>query len=219
MMFFSRLLLKHKDQQSDAFWNLDANPYGMHQETWRLFGGGPDAQRDFLYRVESEDPRGPVMYGLSPRQVVDTEGLWETESKPYSPKLTVGGELAFSVRVNPVRQRDGKRHDVVMDAKHSRRGTGHSAGELIPELVQTESESWMRSRGEANGFELVGLRAYGYQSRRFRQGRKNRGIKISTCDLEGVLRVNDPELFLQLVFRGLGPAKAFGCGLFLLRRL
>ena len=45
------------------------------------------------------------------------------------------------------------------------------------------------------------------------------GIVVSTLDFEGELRVTDPEAFLSALSNGIGPAKAFGCGLMLVRRL
>ncbi len=36
---------------------------------------------------------------------------------------------------------------------------------------------------------------------------------------EGVLQVLDPTLMLSLLENGIGPAKAFGCGMMLVRRV
>jgi len=44
-------------------------------------------------------------------------------------------------------------------------------------------------------------------------------ISYSTVDYEGVLTVSDPELLLAQLSIGLGRAKAFGCGLMLIRRV
>lgn len=43
--------------------------------------------------------------------------------------------------------------------------------------------------------------------------------KLLTATFEGLLRVADPEALRQLLKKGIGPAKAFGCGLLLVRRL
>ncbi|MHB1353416.1 MAG: type I-E CRISPR-associated protein Cas6/Cse3/CasE [Thiobacillus sp.] len=40
-----------------------------------------------------------------------------------------------------------------------------------------------------------------------------------TCTFEGILRVEMPEQLASLLENGVGPAKAFGCGLLLVRRL
>ena len=51
----------------------------------------------------------------------------------------------------------------------------------------------------------------------FRKGRQ--GGKLVTATFEGVLHVKAPDVLLQLLENGLGPAKAFGCGLLLVRRV
>jgi CRISPR system Cascade subunit CasE len=61
-----------------------------------------------------------------------------------------------------------------------------------------------------------GLRVDGY---RIWWQRSNRGISLSTLDFEGSLTVTDPADFLNALLSGIGPAKAFGCGLLLVRRL
>jgi CRISPR system Cascade subunit CasE len=43
-------------------------------------------------------------------------------------------------------------------------------------------------------------------------------IEFSALDLSGVLEVQDGEPFLAALLSGFGKAKAFGCGLMLIRR-
>ena len=45
-----------------------------------------------------------------------------------------------------------------------------------------------------------------------------RPATFSVLDLEGVLEVIDPAMFLQHLSTGFGRAKAFGCGLMLIRQ-
>ena len=40
----------------------------------------------------------------------------------------------------------------------------------------------------------------------------------STLDFQGVLTVGDPDSLLPAIARGFGAAKAYGCGLMLIRR-
>jgi CRISPR system Cascade subunit CasE len=42
---------------------------------------------------------------------------------------------------------------------------------------------------------------------------------MSTLEFNGVLRVVNVEQFLETLHRGIGPAKAFGCGLLPVRRV
>ena len=45
-----------------------------------------------------------------------------------------------------------------------------------------------------------------------------KGIRYSTVDFQGLLQITDPQRFKAMLFKGLGPSKAFGCGLMLVRR-
>jgi CRISPR system Cascade subunit CasE len=38
-------------------------------------------------------------------------------------------------------------------------------------------------------------------------------------DFEGTIEITDPGIFVEALFTGIGPAKAFGCGLMLVRRV
>ena len=49
--------------------------------------------------------------------------------------------------------------------------------------------------------------------------RKGNGGKIVPVNFEGILKVIDSEKFKEIYFSGIGPAKAFGCGLMLVRRV
>jgi CRISPR system Cascade subunit CasE len=48
--------------------------------------------------------------------------------------------------------------------------------------------------------------------------RRPDAIKIGVLEFEGLLRVTSVEAFLAALARGFGHAKAFGCGLMLIRR-
>ena len=224
--------------------NLD--PYGQHQALYRLFDFPPKEERTgqpvpFLFRAEQQDGM-PVFYVLSEQHPQDRQDLWHVETKPYKPDLQSGDRLAFKLRVNPVVGRHGgpvldasgtpklrksgleklkvTRHDVVMDAK-LRMGWKALPETDRPSLAQLAYEAgtcWLRDRQERLGvrFTDAELRVDGYRTWRQRSGK---GIALSTLDFEGVLQIVDPERFRAVLLTGIGPAKAFGCGLMLVRRL
>jgi len=53
----------------------------------------------------------------------------------------------------------------------------------------------------------------------FRKAKEGRSGKIQTVMFDGVLTVTDAEAFNSQVTKGIGPAKAFGCGLLSLARI
>jgi len=81
------------------------------------------------------------------------------------------------------------------------------------EMVQKTCEAWLQSRAAAHGFTLAEVGVDAYQQNKAGE----RGIRFSTVNFSGELLVTDPALFQHALFNGLGHAKAFGCGLLLVR--
>lgn len=69
---------------------------------------------------------------------------------------------------------------------------------------------------EAKRVRVDGHFDYCLKGRRDEKG-NCRGIALSTLDFEGELSVTDPEIFLPALLKGISSAKAFGCGLVLVR--
>lgn len=201
-------------------------PYGAHKALWNLFSDGPDRQRDFLFRQTSE--HAPVQYMVvSARHPRGDIPGWSVETKPYEPRLEAGDRLHFNLRANPVvahsEEKGGqsKRHDVVMHAKRQLKDKGVPPDEMPPlaETVRTAGLSWLTARAEKKGFAVDEdrLRVDGYLVRSF--GKSDGGtIRIATLDFEGLLTVTNPQAFTVMLMEGLGKARAFGCGLMLVRR-
>lgn len=207
----------------------DLDPYGQHQALWKLFDLPPKEARTgqaapFLFRAEAHDGL-PVFYVLSTQCPQDRQDLWQVDAKPYAPDLRPGDRLAFKLRINPTVARGatgerGRRHDVVMDAKQRLgwKDLSEAARPTLSHLAYEAGASWLREREERLGvqFNDAGLRVDGYRTWRQRGGK---GITLSTLDFEGGLKVTDPERLRMVLLAGLGPAKAFGCGLLLVRRI
>jgi CRISPR system Cascade subunit CasE len=204
------------------------DPYGQHQALWKLFEV-PKAERteqaEFLFRAEKKD-KLPLFYVLSKRQPNDRTGLWDIECKPYHPNIRVGDRLTFKLRANPVVSRKGgvgnrgRRHDVVMNAKHQMnwKNLPKEQRPTLAYLAQKAGETWLRGREVRMGcrFDGTNLRADGYCTWR---KHSTKTIELSMLDFEGCLTVCDPNIFLNALYYGVGPAKGFGCGLLLVRRV
>lgn len=226
-MFFSRMTLQANADKNKAFWQTFKNPYTLHQSIWQLFADNPERDRDFIYRLDQERDR-PLVYAVSAREPLDGQDLWQIESKVYRPKLFSGMRLSFMLRANPVRtKRDeaGKqhRHDVVMEAKTRLKAekTERASEICTATLVQETGSQWLETRAERYGFNLNPdvLRADGYQQHRFFKDRGKSRISISTLDFSGVLSISDPKHFIETLYKGIGPAKAFGCGMLMVKRI
>jgi len=192
--------------------------YRIHQALWNLFDSDPEANRDFLYRQEGQAD-GLAFLVLSERKPGTDDSLWRIQTKTYAPRLQAGQHLAFSIRINPVvKRRDDNgrqhRHDLVMDLKKNE----PDSAETQAERVQLAAQHWLSARQSQYGFELVENSIIGEAYRQWRFGGKggNR-ISFSSIDCSGRLAITDTDLFESALMKGIGPAKAFGCGLLLIR--
>jgi CRISPR system Cascade subunit CasE len=196
-----------------------------HAVVWSLFADTPDRRRDFLWR---ETERG-LFYLLSCRVPVDAHQLFDMDPpKSFSPRLTAGCQLQFSLHANPVVRRGtaearpgGNGHrvrkdDVVMNAiKPLPKG---ERAEARFDAIGDAGRAWLQRQGEKAGFlfnprEVV---AEGYAEAEVR--RRGRPIRFHTIDFDGRLTVTDPVAFTAALAKGFGSARAFGCGLMLVRR-
>lgn len=227
--FFSVICPKPGEERAAAQDSM-VGAYAEHQWLWRFFRAAPGTPRDFLFRHGTAQGL-PRFHVVSQRPPVAWASHWQVQTRPYQPQLAVGERLAFELRANPVvavKGANGKsaRHDVVMQAKRQLlqdRGlvrwddwqTHDKPG--LHALVQDSCAVWLSARAERLGFrvEAQTLQAEGYTQHRGRRG----DIQFSSVDLQGELTVTDPAALVHALHHGVGHAKAFGCGLLLVRRL
>ena len=228
MQYFSRIRLK-REASIGALAPLLLGKAGSggptrqpgHHLVWSLFADGADRKRDFLWR---EAGAGEFLI-LSARHPEDRHGLFEIdEPKAFTPALESGDRLRFSLRANPViRRRDPTRrrsvkHDVVMDALRAHAKGDRAAHRL--EVMQEQGFAWLRRQGMKTGFEIrsADVQVDGYDQHRISRTGSKRSMLYSTLDFEGILTVSDPGTMLPAIVSGFGGAKAYGCGLMLIRR-
>jgi CRISPR system Cascade subunit CasE len=186
-----------------------------HQLLWAAFSDGPDRTRDFLWREAS----GGTFIALSARPPVQTDLFAPHEVKPFAPQVSPGDRLGFVLRANATRtKRSGARVDVVMDALHAVEKPDRAARRM--EIAQTEGTSWLDRQGVKAGFRLIHATVEDYAAPAFEgcRGPKKGQPRFGIIDVSGTLEVGDPAVFLGQLQKGFGRAKAFGCGLMLLRR-
>ena len=222
-MYFSKIELRHDtDVIAHIAHTSTLDDYRLHQVLWQLFKGDGQVQRNFLYRrVESSN--WPCFYIVSAHKPVDNQGVWTIQMKDYKPRLIAGQCLAFSLRANPVVTKPGGhgkpvRHDVIMNAKRQLQAESEVAVNQ-GELIQQAGHDWLQTRAVKHGFRLEQVRVDAYQQHQLRKARGEHPIRFSTVDFNGVLTVMEPEQLCQTLFTGIGPAKGFGCGLLLVRRV
>ncbi|HEY9160747.1 MAG TPA: type I-E CRISPR-associated protein Cas6/Cse3/CasE [Desulfomonilia bacterium] len=223
-MYISKISLRRGLSPSNITDLTRKNGYQTHQLIWNLFADNPGRPRDFIYRHE-EINGWPTFYTVSKREPADTVGMWEILSKEYNPQLKSGQRLGFTLCANPIRSRHDEngrqqRHDVVMEKKLKLKKEGMSFN--IPDIIQQTGFHWLEERAVSHGFRILEneVRADGYRQHRLFKGKENKTITFSSLDFNGILTVIEPDIFVKkCLFEGIGPAKAFGCGLMMVRRV
>jgi CRISPR system Cascade subunit CasE len=217
-MYLSRISLdREAAARMSRFAPLSASR--SHGMVWSWFSDGAMKERDFLFRVDHEEE--VVVWTLS-QEPPAAPTPWRADSKRFTPDLRKGDRMHFLLRANPTfraagGEGKGKRHDVVMDAKRRARLEGSRPAEA--EIVTPACVNWLAQRAARCGFlvDITRTRADRYVVERFARRREGTA-SLATVDLSGILEVTEPDLFTKAVASGIGPAKAFGCGLMLIKR-
>lgn len=191
-----------------------------HKLVWTAFADQRDRERDFLWRADGAGR----FFTLSPRPPVQNDLFAPLEIKPFEPSLRPGDLLQFTMRVNATRQRrltkgadrqKSQRVDIVMDRLFNTVAREQRT-ERRDAVAQAAAEDWMAEQGKTKGFEPLEVLSKGYHTLEI--ARPRRKARLGILDLEGVIRVTDPDIFLSNLAAGFGRAKAWGCGLMLIKR-
>lgn len=193
-----------------------------HHLVWSLFAEEPDAKRDFLWR--RIDARSFLV--LTRRTPRPDHPFFEVVAKPFAPQIRAGDRLGFELHANPVIRiaRDGRprKVDVVMHALRAL-AENEKRGDRRPLVIEEQGARWLAWQGKRHGFEPEARTTVGgYETIRIARGKGGRptggDLRYSVMDFSGLLTVTDPDRFTAALATGFGSAKAFGCGLMLIRR-
>jgi CRISPR system Cascade subunit CasE len=187
------------------------NPYEIHRALWSLFPENADAKRDYLFRVERSGQQQAEVLMQSYREPIAgrAPGARLLVCKDYPLNLSVGQQLRFLLIANPVK--------TINDENRRLNARGEVKKCRVPLIQEEEWRSWLE-RKMADCAELQSLIAEKRMPLNFRKAKEKRVGKIQPVDFQGVLQVKDPVGLSELLTTGIGPAKAFGCGLLSLAR-
>lgn len=213
-MHLSRIQLN--TQRRRTRWLL-ASPQRLHAEVLNAFPDPPTGDRSggprILWRLD-EEGRRTLLYVVSPEppdlSKLTEEAGWNTapgEVRGYGPlldRIRDGSRWAFRLTANPVRYVKGP------DDKRGQRSAHVTVG---------YQELWLEEQAARNGFTVHGARgdrAFALTDRRsvrFTRGKSAQPVTIAVAQFDGELTVADAEKFRGALVAGVGPAKAYGCGL------
>lgn len=198
-------------------WELARNPYDFHRQIWRLFPGeaketrrsDEEERQGFLFRVE-ENPTGrPARFLVQSRILPQaTAGLIVLGTREFHPKPVGGQRLGFLLTANPIK--------TITDMQREAKPGKTSEKCRVPLIREADQRDWL-TRKLADAAEIADASLLPHAPIYFRKG--NRGGKLATVTFNGMLTVRHPERLMELLENGVGPAKGFGCGLLLVRRV
>lgn len=201
-MFLSQLYLKRLDRVA---MKALADVYRLHQVVMKGFAAYSSTDR-VLYRVEPEERNGQVTILVQSLQKPDwscftdaNSGVASTRIKEFSLAFKADDTFNFRLRANPVVTRDGKRYGLIRDES----------------LLE-----WLGKKEKAVGARFCSMSVIdeGYVTGNKVNQEKQHRMSLKIARFEGVLEVVDPVVFEEVFSLGIGPAKAFGCGLLSLAR-
>jgi CRISPR system Cascade subunit CasE len=198
-MYFSRVQVRSDIKELSELAGLLKNDhYGVHRLLWRLFPG--QEQRTFLFREEiareqlgpSPSVRGqPIYYVVSQtKPIADAASLFRVETKDYRPQLQNGQKLGFDCRVNPIIARQGKKHDVVMDAQLQFLKTLVSSSQLQLSLPAKPDKGDYKKVLLAEGGEDLNNRLTDTLVNNYRYAERLRQISTMTDKLEWAIKAH-----------------------------
>lgn len=187
------------------------NPYELHRVLWKLFPEDRNAGRDFLFRVERSGQQMAEVLVQSHREPIQqgSQDVRLLGSKPYPLTLRPEQRLHFLLLANPIKtiNDEGGRLNKEGAIKKCR----------VPLIRDEDLKAWLVRKLDG----LAMIEAVEIEKRpalNFRKSSEKRVGKVQPVSFRGVLSVVDPDALADAITRGIGSAKAFGCGLLSLAR-
>lgn len=190
-------------------WSQAGNVYQFHQVLWRLFPGHEKDDRSFLFRVEQQQKGTGTKILMQSIQQPDenTNSPHLLAQRSYDINLCVGQKLHFRLRANPIKTiKDDRKVTIVKKSKIFAKTV------RVPLLHEEEQRAWLE-RKFGNWAKLETLSIQPEPVLYFRKQKENSSGKIQPVLFGGILAIVDVHNFLNQLQKGIGPAKAFGCGL------
>lgn len=213
---------------------------GAERPLWRL--DADDPYRPHLYVLTGSRPDWTHLVEYAGWPDADGEHAAVRDYEPLLKRLAQGQEYAFRLTANPVRSTvDEKFLTPAQRKKLAQRPEGLTRGFRVAHRTAEAQLDWFLSRAEGRwGFTVadsltgpaapgladpsavpVTARRPGPQEVRitarhrhsFTKGKGGHRVTFNSATFEGRLRVTDLQTFTTSLLSGIGPEKAYGCGL------
>ncbi|MEV5830500.1 type I-E CRISPR-associated protein Cas6/Cse3/CasE [Actinomadura sediminis] len=239
MPYLSRVRINPLRKESRT---LLANPRAMHSNVCAAVPATPDTERS-LWRLDTDNDHRPYLVALTASKpdwthLVEAAG-WPAADEDhytvadYSPllaQLAVGREFNFRLTANPVQNTSRPIKQTDVQKKQLAQGTRRSF--RIGHRTAEAQLAWLLARATKHGFEILPARTDPglpdlpledstpapdvrilNRDRLSFSKKSHKPVVLHTVTFQGHMRVTDTELLSRALLQGIGPAKAYGCGL------
>jgi CRISPR system Cascade subunit CasE len=214
------------------------NPQALHAALLGGLSRQPVEER-VLWRLEAESAHRMIVLVLTAstpswEHLIEQAGwAWSDEPqahvRSYQPlldRVERGREFAFRLRANPVSS--SRKPDKPTSSQEKHLAQPRPRGVRVAHRTAAHQLRWLCERVNRWGFELavthvgdpdVLLAARDRLAFTKTDGIHSQRVVLSTATFAGRLRVRDPEIAVGSLLNGVGPARAYGCGLITLAPL
>ena len=181
------------------------DPYSLHRVVYSLYPDvrsaedkGQSQASGILYADQGGDHMGRKILMLADRQPAEkVENQYgEVQYKPLPVNFLDHAQYSFKVIVNPTRRDSASRKLIAVRGRES----------VTEWFVERAESSWGfavdRSQLQVERIDVLQFK-----------DKQQRQVTISQAHIQGLLRVRDPQQFKISFTRGIGRARAYGCGL------
>lgn len=204
---------------------------------WRLDSDNP--RRPMLFVLTESKPDWTHIIESAGWPDAEGEHAAVRDYTPLLAQLAIGREFAFRLTANPVQNTSTPVKPTPAQAERAARGErrshrighrtaaqqlawflGHTErwGFLVPESRTDLPIPGLSNRSEG-GAPAREVRITARDRRSFAKGSRGAPVVLHTATFEGRLQVTDARLLTERLLGGIGPAKAYGCGLLTLAPL
>jgi len=211
-MYLSRLLLNPRSRRVQR---ETADPYQLHRTVLSAFDDDREAS-GVLHRLDIHPRTGQITLLVQSQPAPDWAALVATDYlMPADPFLDLnnpavksvdlvfraGQQMRFRLMANPTVKL--VRYDEQGERRNSNR---------VPLVHEDKQLNWLTDKARQSGFHVLQAAVNGSNKS---TGRKAGvpPLTLFTVQFDGRLQVTDADMFERSLVRGIGPARAFGCGL------
>ncbi|MEU0650271.1 type I-E CRISPR-associated protein Cas6/Cse3/CasE [Streptomyces umbrinus] len=211
------------------------SPPTEERTLWRLDADNP--HRPHLFVLTTDKPDWTHLVEQAGWPAADGEHYALRDYAPLLQQLATGRSFAFRLTANPVQNTN--RPDKPTPRQQQRIEAGERRSFRLGHRTAAAQLNWFLTRTTRWGFDIPtaphldetrdhdgepprDVRITTRQRRAFGKGTlttKEAHVVMNAVTFEGSLRITDPALLTERLLTGIGPSKAYGCGLLTLAPL